>query len=145
MLVVRKFEPMDFSRVLLIHEENFKEFADPWLYMKAYEICNEMFLVSVDGDELIGFVVGMQVDCERGRILSMAVSKSHRRQGIGSALMKEILKRFKKANLKFACLEVRVSNKAAQLFYEKLGFRKIGIIENYYEDGENAYLMEREI
>ncbi|MEM2924283.1 MAG: ribosomal protein S18-alanine N-acetyltransferase [Methanocellales archaeon] len=136
---------MDFSRVLSIHEENFNEFADPWLYMKAYEVCDDLFLVSMDGDELIGFVVGMQVDSDRGRILSIAVSKNYRNRGIGSALMNEILKRFKKANLKFACLEVRVSNKAAQLFYEKLGFKKIGIIENYYEDGENAYLMEKEI
>lgn len=143
--MVRKFEPMDFSRILSMHEENFKEFADPWLYMKAHEICNDMFLVSIDGDELLGFVVGMQVNSDRGKILSIAVSKNHRRQGIGSALMKEILKQFKKANLKFVCLEVRISNKAAQLFYEKLGFKKIGVIENYYEDGESAFLMEREI
>ncbi len=145
MAIVRKLEPTDFTRVLSLHEENFREFADPWLYMKAYEICDDLFLVSVNGDELLGFVVGLQVNRERGRILSIAVSKSRRRHGIGSALMREILKRFKKANLKFACLEVRVSNKAAQLFYEKLGFRKIGVIENYYEDGESAFLMEMEL
>lgn len=145
MPAVRKFEPVDFTRVLSIHEENFSEFADPWIYMKAYEISSDMFFISLDGTELSGFVVGMPVDSQRGRILSIAVSKTHRRHGIGSALMMKIMESFKKANLKLASLEVRISNEAAQRFYEKLGFRKIGVIEDYYEDGEGAFVMEKEI
>ncbi len=142
---VRKFEPADFYSVLSIHHDNFVEFADPWIYMKAYEICSDMFFVATIENELFGFVVGIPVDKHSGRILSIAVSSGHRRKRIGSALMLKILESFKRANLKFATLEVRTSNEAAQRFYEKFGFEKAGIIEDYYEDGESAFIMELEI
>jgi ribosomal-protein-alanine N-acetyltransferase len=38
-------------------------------------------------------------------------------------------------------LEVRVSNLAAQTFYFKMGFRFVGMINRYYKNGENAYIM----
>ena len=38
-------------------------------------------------------------------------------------------------------LEVRVSNEPAIRLYEKLGYKKLGIIPFYYADGEDAFLM----
>jgi len=42
-------------------------------------------------------------------------------------------------------LEVRVSNTPAIRLYEKLGFKIVKVLEGYYSDGENAYLMAREL
>jgi len=39
-------------------------------------------------------------------------------------------------------VEVRVSNKTAQVFYEALGFIKVAVIPNYYRD-EDAHVMVR--
>jgi ribosomal-protein-alanine N-acetyltransferase len=38
-------------------------------------------------------------------------------------------------------LEVRSNNLAAQTFYFKQGFRFIGIVSNYYKNGDSAYIM----
>ncbi|MBC7219245.1 MAG: GNAT family N-acetyltransferase, partial [Hadesarchaea archaeon] len=65
-----------------------------------------------------------------------------RRQGIGTLLMKEIIDRFKKKEVKTVRLEVRKSNLGAQLFYKKLGFLERGEMPLYYEDGESAIAME---
>ena len=40
-------------------------------------------------------------------------------------------------------LEVRKHNRAALNFYQKLGFRRVDVIHNYYNDGEDAFQMQR--
>jgi ribosomal protein S18 acetylase RimI-like enzyme len=47
--------------------------------------------------------------------------------------------------LKKIQLFVRIKNEPAILFYQKLGFKILKESESYYPDGENAYLMEKEI
>ncbi|MEM4138682.1 MAG: GNAT family N-acetyltransferase, partial [Sulfolobaceae archaeon] len=42
-------------------------------------------------------------------------------------------------------LEVRVSNVPAISLYKKLGFREVKVLRYYYADGEDAYLMAREL
>lgn len=39
-------------------------------------------------------------------------------------------------------LEVRVSNRSAQRFYEKLGFVPVSIISQYYSDKEDGVTMQ---
>jgi ribosomal-protein-alanine N-acetyltransferase len=40
------------------------------------------------------------------------------------------------------CLEVRVGNREAISLYRRLGFRETGCRKRYYQDGEDAVLME---
>ena len=44
-----------------------------------------------------------------------------------------------------AMLEVRVSNAAAIALYEQLGFLQVGRRKGYYQDGEDAILMNMDI
>lgn len=74
-------------------------------------------------------------------LLKIGVHPDFQNLGIGSLLLKDMFKSMKKKKSKVAYLEVRESNKNAINFYEKRGFFKSKIIENYYESGESAYLM----
>jgi len=81
-----------------------------------------------------------------GHIISIAVLPNYRRKGIGKALMLaciDSLKNHYKASEVY--LEVRVSNEPAIKLYEALGFKKVKILESYYLDGENAYLMAKKL
>jgi len=84
--------------------------------------------------------------CRVGHIISIAVLPEYRRAGIATALMEKAMEALKNV---YGCseifLEVRVSNTPAINLYEKLGFIKIERIKNYYLDGEDAYLMAREL
>jgi ribosomal-protein-alanine N-acetyltransferase len=40
-------------------------------------------------------------------------------------------------------LEVRADNRKAQTLYQKNGYHRVGIIEEYYEDGEAAWRYEK--
>ncbi|HEY9204398.1 MAG TPA: ribosomal protein S18-alanine N-acetyltransferase [Candidatus Methanoperedens sp.] len=144
MIIIRKFEPCDFPAVIDIERKVFNE-HDPYYYMQFYETCSDSFIVAQINGLLVGYIVGFQASEETGRIFSFAVSLPYRNRGIGSALLKEIINIFTKAGVLRIILEVRSGNASAIRFYERHGFHKVGVAENYYNDGESAVLMEFQI
>jgi ribosomal-protein-alanine N-acetyltransferase len=64
---------------------------------------------------------------------------------IGSDLLEFALDKIKKEKVTKVRLEVRIENDQAIKFYEHFKFENIGILEDYYDDGSNAYLMVREL
>jgi ribosomal-protein-alanine N-acetyltransferase len=73
----------------------------------------------------------------------IAVADWHRRRGVASLLMDEVLGFSVRAGVEEIYLEVRVSNRAARAFYAALGFREAGRRNRYYLDGEDALVMVR--
>ena len=66
----------------------------------------------------------------------------YRRRGIGASLLNCILDKALQRKAKAAFLEVRSSNEAAQVLYEKCGFKAIARRANYYSDPlEDAIVM----
>ena len=79
-------------------------------------------------------------------VLNVAVHPEFRQTGLGEKLMRDCLAESEENGLKYALLEVRISNEGAQKLYEKLGFKTIQIRPKYYSDtGEDAYVMMLEI
>ncbi|MDI6902698.1 MAG: ribosomal protein S18-alanine N-acetyltransferase [Methanocellales archaeon] len=142
MLLIRKFMPRDFQQILSIEEESFRE-HDPFLYMKLYETSSDGFLVAEKDGIVMGFVVGMLISESEGRIFSIAVSKKHRRSGVATLLVKELLDAFRRNGVTSVRLEVRKSNLIAQKLYQKLGFEMVGVAPKYYSDGESALIMRK--
>lgn len=84
--------------------------------------------------------------CKAGHVISIAVLPEYRRMGIASSLLKNAMKVLRKVyDCSEVFLEVRVSNIPAINLYEKIGFIKVDIIKKYYMDGEDAYVMAREL
>ncbi|MCE5242027.1 MAG: ribosomal protein S18-alanine N-acetyltransferase [Syntrophobacteraceae bacterium] len=80
------------------------------------------------------------------QILNIAVAPAHRRMGIGRRLLHDSLQWGRKNKARFAVLEVRPSNTAAQMLYERAGFRIVGKRPDYYGVvKEPALLMELEM
>ncbi|NJP11822.1 MAG: ribosomal protein S18-alanine N-acetyltransferase [Leptolyngbyaceae cyanobacterium RU_5_1] len=81
---------------------------------------------------------------EEAHITLLAVDPRYQRQGLGQALLYGLLKAAHERGLERATLEVRVSNQAAILLYEKFGFREAGRRKRYYQDtGEDALVLWR--
>jgi len=94
----------------------------------------------IDG-KMVGFVAGDPRRREGwGWIATIAVDPAHRRRGIGRALLHACEVRLAVPN---ARLTVRASNYAAIRMYETEGYRTIDIWKAYYNDGENAQVMEK--
>ena len=73
-------------------------------------------------------------------LLSIAVSETAQRKGIGTQLLHAGLSQLDLDKSDCCFLEVRENNIKARNFYEKHGFNLFGIRKKYYADGENAAL-----
>jgi len=106
---------------------------------------NSISLVAKVNGEIIGFIIGM-VYFERnslvGHILTIDVSPTYRRKGIAKRLLQEIEKIFKEKRVKACRLEVREDNIAALSLYQKLGYKKVARLKNYYGNAHGVYLRK---
>lgn len=75
----------------------------------------------------------------------IAVAGRHRRQGVATLLMDEVVGLARRASVEEIYLEVRLSNRPARTFYAGLGFREAGRRNGYYLDGEDALIMVRNL
>lgn len=74
-------------------------------------------------------------------IINVFTSSECRNQGCATLLFNKICNDYKNIKL---MLEVNVNNKSAIDLYKKLGFEKINIRKNYYNN-EDAIIMEKRL
>jgi [ribosomal protein S18]-alanine N-acetyltransferase len=78
-----------------------------------------------------------------GRLITIDVDATFRRQGVGRMLMEEAERRLRADGATAIVLEVAVDNAAAQSFYESHGFVRKGRIPAYYLGRIDALVMEK--
>ncbi len=93
---------------------------------------------------VIGICV-FQVVLDEAQINYFVVNKKFRKKGFGSHLMRFVIKKCEKLNLKKLLLEVSQSNVTAERFYSRFDFSTVGIRKNYYKDGSHALLKEKKL
>ena len=93
---------------------------------------------------VVGFL-DFWITFDSGTICQIAVHPDIQSSGVGSELMKEMIKELKVKKVRTMTLEVRASNYKAINFYKKFGFRPVIVKEGYYVDGEDALYMMLEV
>ncbi len=137
---VRPVRPEDMESVYKLEEACFKDPYPSYFLDQLAEASPLSFLVATIKGNVVGYAV---VDRwpDHNHLVSIAVHPEARRQRIGRRLLVAL-----RAGLEVERplrLEVRRSNAAAIGFYLSNGFRRIGEVEAYYADGEDAILMEK--
>ena len=74
-------------------------------------------------------------------MLTLDVHPEYRRRRLGDALMRAVLSRLAEDGATETRLEVDVRNAGAIAFYERLGFRPLRRLEDYYAAGRPALEM----
>ncbi len=134
------------EHTLQVHRVISDAFLNPWsvetvssLLQSDKAVCFGAF----EEQELVGYAV-LEWVLDEGSLTDIAVLKTHRGQGIGKLLMKELLKAAKEQELQFVTLEVRQSNTPAINLYTSYGFEHVGKRPRYYSDPtEDAVLMTK--
>ncbi|WP_297062865.1 ribosomal protein S18-alanine N-acetyltransferase [Thermococcus sp.] len=141
LVTIRPAKLFDISEVMRIERETFREAYPRGIFLVFLENNPDTFLVAEYNGKVIGYVMAyLRPDLE-GHIMSIAVDKYYRGNGIGSALLTEAIERLIERGARYIGLEVRVSNENAIRLYERFGFKKVKRIIGYYSDGEDAYYM----
>ena len=142
-----KYVLMDASHVAAVAEMEKLCFSDPWSVNSiSSELSNalSLWIVAMDGERLAGYV-GSQSVMGWSDMMNLAVSPEYRRQGIGEALVLELIARLQEKKNTCLTLEVRASNGPAIALYEKLGFAQVGRRQNYYHNPkEDALILRKE-
>ena len=134
-ITIRPVQTRDLPQLLKVEAQ-----AAPKSQFAAWEffiLClryPENFLVA-EGNRIVGYVVFTP----KGHLISLVVARKHRRQGVGTRLIDEVIRRSPGISLR---LEVRVGNHGARRFYRTLAFREVERMESYYPDGEDGLLLE---
>jgi ribosomal-protein-alanine N-acetyltransferase len=104
------------------------------------------FSVAEDGNTIVGYcgvfvpAPGIEAD-----ILTVAVLRDYRRQGIAKEFMRQIEAYAIEREANAMMLEVEVSNEPAIKLYESLGYMKISVRMDYYGPGKDAHVMRKEL
>lgn len=132
----------DLDAVLAIEQVSYQR---PWAREHFLDEINSSFafpLVALDAEGAVAGYICPVLLLDEGEIRNVAVRSDLRNSGVGRLLVERVLEECLVKNASYVGLEVRVSNLPARSLYRKLGFREIGTRTGYYENGEDAILME---
>jgi len=147
---IRRLTYADLPQVISIER---RAFPTPWsLAMFVLElskpggVCLAALRDAGTADEVRGRIVAYCI-CSRydvvWHLMNIAVDPDHRRQGLATALLNELVHRVGGEAARIT-LEVRESNHGAIDLYERFGFLAAGLRRRYYQDnGEDALIMWR--
>ena len=137
------------SEMNLLDLENIKDclltdFDNFWSYnilKQELENGKSKHFVAKQENEIVGFA-GILLIIDQVNIMNIVVKKDKRNFGIGSLLLEEIIRYSKIHNATSITLEVNEKNIAAIKLYKKYGFKQVGLRRKYYNNEDNAILMD---
>ena len=112
-----------------------KELTDP------KRIC--LGIIELETKKLLGICSAWLVIDEL-QITFIAVHPKFQRRGLGKFLMSDLIKRSKSLQMTHIHLEVKKNNEPAKAFYKSIGFKTVGNRSNFYKDGSDALILNKE-
>ena len=121
-------------------------FASPWrrsFFLSDINRPQGLSVVAEEDGVILGYAVAWGT--EETHLANLAVSEHERCKGIGGKLLDEVVAFARRSKANSLYLEVRVSNTIARKFYSERGFVPTYLRKGYYENGEDAVIMERDV
>ena len=151
--VIRPYRAADFERLWEIDQICFPpgiaysqmDLTGFMAHRNAVTLVAEFADESNGVDKIAGFVLAYS-SRKTGRIVTLDVVPEARRFGLGSRLMEECETRLKASGCTELTLETAVNNEAAIKLYEKLGYKILRRLpQYYYAEKLDAFLMGKRL
>lgn len=118
--------------------------TDAWpldmFYSEFFQPDSRRYLVAEVDRRAVGYA-GLMVIDTTADIQTIGVLPAFEGQGIGRAMLTELLDEARRRGADNVMLEVRADNPRAQQLYTRFGFRQIHTRRRYYRDGVDAWIM----
>lgn len=122
-------------------------FIDPWtveMLRAEMQKQDSYGLILEEDGKALGYACGNAL-FEDGEVEKVAVLAESRGKGYGKALVLGLFEIAKQRGAERIFLEVRASNAPALGLYQSVGFEKTRLRKRYYENGEDALEMKKEL
>ena len=144
---LRDYRPVDFDSLC---EIDATVFEPPIAYsrpdMRAFLNREGAECVVAEAAQATASVVGFCITERKAAeayIVTIDVLEPFRKRGVGGALLGEAEKRLVAKGVRNIALDTAVDNTSAISFWERHGYRKIGVRKGYYPNGLDAFAMTK--
>jgi ribosomal protein S18 acetylase RimI-like enzyme len=141
---LRPYEPHDFAA---LHRLDQACFPAGISYSKTtlryfLTIASADCIVAADGKHIAGFIL-TEENPPLAHVITLDVAETHRRHGVGSALLAESEKNLTLRGVRSILLETAIENEAGVAFWKRHGYRIEAILKRYYLGKLDAYEMRK--
>lgn len=145
---LRAYEPSDFETLYAIDQDCYPRgiaYSRRTLRWFLEQPGADCVLASAGSDPesmIAGFIV-TEAEGPAAHVVTLDVVESHRRTGIGSALLVSAEQRLAARGVRRIALETATSNEAAVAFWQRHGYRSHGVLPRYYLGRLDAFAMTK--
>ena len=147
-LTLRDYAPSDFERMYEIDQACYPKGIAysrrmlSWYLRQQGSFC---IVASADGNPpVLGFIIAQATEAI-GYIVTIDVLRDYRRSGVGTALLDEAERRLAAAGVRSIELQTATNNEAGIAFWQRHGYRSLGVTRGYYLGRIDAYEMVKEL
>lgn len=143
-VTLRAHEPRDFAALLRLDQACFPPGIAYSKTMLKYflKLASADGTVAEDAGRIVGFIL-TEENPPLAHVITLDVSESHRRQGVGSALLAESERNLALRGVRTILLETATSNEAGVAFWQRHGYRIEATLKRYYLQKIDAYEMRK--
>jgi len=142
-----KYLPLQEEHLDRIIEIENLSYSQPWskgLFERELSLPISNFFVAYLAETMVGYGCFWRVEDE-AHLINIAVHPKYRSKGVGRNMLDFLTEEMQKQGLKKILLEVRKNNQSAIGLYGSCGFKTVGLREKYYNNTEDAVLMEKQL
>jgi [ribosomal protein S18]-alanine N-acetyltransferase len=141
---IRPVRDSDLRHILAIERDVFPE--DAWTEeMFASELAQPAtrYYIVAEADGVVAGYAGLAaVPGDQGDVQTIAVRADRQGEGIGAAMLGDLIAAAAARHCREVFLEVRADNRRARLLYLRAGFTEVGVRRGYYQpSGTDAIVM----
>lgn len=145
-VTLRSYEPKDFSALFRLDQACFPPGISYSKKMLRYFLTlpSADCVVAEEEKQVAGFLLSEE-NPPLAHIITLDVSETRRRDGIGSAMLLESERNFARRGVRTVLLETAIDNEAAIAFWKKHGYRVEAVLQRYYLGRLDAYEMRKKL
>lgn len=126
----------DLDRAARLHRDAFAPMGErPWTRQDMADLlatpAGGGLILRIDGED--AGVVLWRTIADEAELLTLAVDAKHRRRGVGTVLLSQMIERSRRQGARLLFLEVGVDNPGARSLYAQAGFIEVGRRVAYYQ------------
>ena len=145
-IAIRQYDAKDFTALHKLDQACFPPGISYSKTMLRYFLAQPAAecLVAADGNKVVGFLISEE-NPPLGHIITLDVAESHRRQRVGTLLLRESEEHLAFRGVRTVLLETATSNEAGIAFWERHGYRREAVLKNYYSGRLDAFEMRKRL
>jgi len=139
-LRIRTATESDLPNIALVENSSFDQPYPFDLLKRLMRQFGNTFLVAEEKGKVVGYSAA-SMKHGSAHLISIGVLGENRRRGVATSLLNNLIRILRRCGVDELWLEVKLENNEAIALYERFGFERRCIVQNYYSDGSAALRM----